>query len=259
VNGARLGPQRAAAWVVLGCLGGFLASLAVDRTRGLGAARQRPTEDEGAERAAAVSETVVPQAVIRAFACDGHVGRRRLRSFARLGGMAAFGTSAGVAAGLVLALAVPFARGGGAFAVLSGSMEPVIHTGDVVLVGRIAPTDARVGDVVTFRDPEGTGRLITHRVRSVQVRERTVRLVTKGDAANGLQRWSVPADGSLGRVQYRLWKLGYALGWIHGPLGRLLLVAVPAVALAISTLARIWRGPTIAVAGFVPRVGRGDV
>jgi signal peptidase len=91
------------------------------------------------------------------------------------------------------------------------------------------------------------------------VRERTVRLVTKGDAANGLQRWSVPADGSLGRVQYRLWKLGYALGWIHGPLGRFLLVAVPAVALAISTLARIWRGRTIAVAGFVPRVGRGDV
>ena len=36
---------------------------------------------------------------------------------------------------------------------MSGSMQPAIHTGDVVVDESIAPAEARVGDVVTFKDP----------------------------------------------------------------------------------------------------------
>jgi signal peptidase len=120
-------------------------------------------------------------------------------------------------------------------------MEPTIHTGDVVVVERIPAASVRVGDVVTFRDPDGSGRLITHRVRSVERRNGSIRIVTKGDAANGVQRWTTPAEGSLGRVRFRLWKLGYLLVKAQTPFVHLLLVLGPALALAATALNRIWR------------------
>jgi len=48
--------------------------------------------------------------------------------------------------------------------VLSGSMEPTIRPGDVVV---FAPTDAREldrGQVILFPDPSRPGRLLTHRI-----------------------------------------------------------------------------------------------
>ena len=72
--------------------------------------------------------------------------------------------------------------------VLSGSMEPTLQTGDVVVAKRVEPGDVRIGDVVTYRSP--TGRLVTHRVRALhQTGERFV-FVTKGDANNSTERWT---------------------------------------------------------------------
>jgi len=120
-------------------------------------------------------------------------------------------------------------------------MEPAIHTGDVVVDSRIPPSAMRVGDVVTFRDPEGSKRLITHRVRSLNTQAGRVHVVTKGDANNTVERWTVPTGGEVGRVEYRVWKLGYALALVHSRTGMLALVAVPAVLLCILELVSIWR------------------
>ena len=57
------------------------------------------------------------------------------------------------------------------FAVLSGSMEPTIATGDVVVVDKIAPLEARVGDVVTFRSPENPAQ-DHHAPRHADARDR---------------------------------------------------------------------------------------
>lgn len=149
---------------------------------------------------------------------------------------------AGATAVLVLALFAPYALGGSSFTVMSGSMTPSIRTGDVVIDQKIAAEDAKVGDVVTFRDPEGGRRLITHRVRKIRVgRDGVISFVTKGDAANAVQRWSVPAGGSIGLVRFRVPYLGYALWSTRQPLGRLILVVVPALLLAASELRRLWR------------------
>ena len=51
----------------------------------------------------------------------------------------------------------PYALGGRSYTVMSGSMEPRIHTGDVVAEERIAPRDMRSGDIVTFQDPDVRG------------------------------------------------------------------------------------------------------
>ena len=148
---------------------------------------------------------------------------------------------AGLAAGLVLLAVALYPLGYRPFTVLSGSMEPAIDAGDVVVDSSISPLDAHVGDVVTFPDPQNRSRLITHRLRRIRARGGTVEMVTKGDANNTSERWSVPAHGRIGRVEYRIPIAGYALAWVGGKHGKLLLIALPAFLLGAYELVRIWR------------------
>lgn len=150
---------------------------------------------------------------------------------------------AGALLAAVLAVVAPYAAGGRSYTVLSGSMEPQIATGDVVGEQRISPAQMRSGDIVTFQDPDRPGRMITHRVRSVREREGNFDVVTKGDANDTTERWSIAADGQLGRVRYRVGHVGYALVFLRGPAGILLLVVLPAVALGAIELRRIWGTP----------------
>ncbi len=125
-------------------------------------------------------------------------------SVVRLVGRGVLWLAGGLALGIALALVVPLAFDGRPYTVLSGSMEPAISTGDVVVATRIAPLDARPGDVVTFRDPDDSGKLITHRVRDVGASGGKVQFVTKGDANNATERWRVSASGQISQVRYRV-------------------------------------------------------
>lgn len=161
-------------------------------------------------------------------------------------------TALGAGFALFAALTAPTLLGGRSLTIMSGSMEPALGTGDIVLEREIAPLEARVGDIVTFRDPDGSGRLITHRVRSIRVGGDAVTFTTKGDAANGIQRWTIPQSGTIGEPRFRLPKLGYALSATRSPAGRLLLVALPALLLGASAITRIWRPSAPRVADAAP-------
>ena len=147
----------------------------------------------------------------------------------------------GLLFGTLFAAVAPQLGGYRSFTVRSGSMTPAIETGDVVVTRSISPLSARVGDVVTFVDPEGTGKLFSHRVQSVRAAGDEVAFVTRGDANTSTEHWRVPADGSIGRVAYRIPKIGYALAWVDSGPARLALVAIPALLLLWTALARIWR------------------
>jgi signal peptidase len=149
----------------------------------------------------------------------------------------------GLLLGTLLAAVGPLAVGDRSFTVRSGSMTPTIETGDVLVTEPISPLSARVGDIVTFRDPEGSGRLFSHRVQAVRPRGETVAFVTRGDANTSTERWNVPADGSVGRAVYRIPKVGYVLVWTGTVPARIALVAIPALLLCGAALRRIWRTP----------------
>jgi hypothetical protein len=51
----------------------------------------------------------------------------------------------------------------------------------------------------------------------------------------------MPASGRVGRVTYRIPKIGYALFYVHGPLGRVAFVIVPAILFCFFELWLIWR------------------
>ena len=149
--------------------------------------------------------------------------------------------AAGMIVALMLAAAVPVIFGGRSFTVMSGSMEPNISTGDLVITKAIAPRDAASGDIVTFNDPEKQDRLLTHRVASSHAAGDKHSFVTKGDANNTVERWSVPAGGTIGQVVFRLPKLGYVLSFTQTPAARMALITIPALLLAWFALVSIWR------------------
>jgi hypothetical protein len=65
--------------------------------------------------------------------------------------------------------------------------------------------------------------------------------VTKGDANDTTEHWSVPATGKIGRVTYRLPRLGYVMAATREPKAKLLLIVVPAIVVGMLELMHIWR------------------
>jgi signal peptidase len=178
-----------------------------------------------------------------ARAADVAEGRRSGRARSALRGARTLVVWALAGAGLALALTmlVPLAFGGRPLTVMSGSMEPTIMTGDVVVALPIAPLEARPGDIVSFNDPNRSGVLVTHRVRSLRRAGAKVNFVTKGDANNSVEKWSVAANDDIARTVLRLPRLGRAMTFAKTRTGLLVLVLVPLALLAVLEVYSIWR------------------
>ena len=87
--------------------------------------------------------------------------------------------------------------------VLSGSMTPVIRTGDLIVDDAVTPAKARqlrVGQIASFRAGPGSPVIITHRIVARTVVLGVVEYQTKGDANNapdiGLRRRSTSSESS---------------------------------------------------------------
>ena len=79
-----------------------------------------------------------------------------------------------------------------------------------------------------------------------------VAFVTKGDANDVAEEWSVAADGQIGRAVVSVPKVGYLLQWAGTPEGKLGLIALPALLLVLLELAGLLglrRTPAPSVAG----------
>lgn len=65
--------------------------------------------------------------------------------------------------------------------VVTGSMEPSLHTGDYIYVKKVPADELEVGDIITFRSEESdvSGKLVTHRIIEITPEGD---FVTKGDA-----------------------------------------------------------------------------
>jgi signal peptidase I len=125
--------------------------------------------------------------------------------------------------------------------VMSGSMTPTIRTGDVVIERPIEPAAARIGDVITFTDPNNKDQLLTHRVREIKVEGDKYTFITKGDANNTPEKWHIAASGTIGRVSLAIPKLGYIVGSHKGPWLRFSFVVIPAIIWACYELVLIWK------------------
>jgi signal peptidase len=112
-----------------------------------------------------------------------------------------------------------------AFVVLSGSMEPVIKTGGLVVV---SPSDTYLkGDVVTFSQ-DGSKTLITHRIVNTNKKDGVTYFQTKGDANNNPDSGEIRETDIIGKTSFSIPYLGYFANFAKTPKGILLLVIIPA-------------------------------
>ena len=125
-----------------------------------------------------------------------------------------------VAAGAVLAVllvAVPRFLDGLALTVLTGSMEPGIHPGDVVVTSGINESnisELKVGDVITFLPYPDDPTLVTHRIVAVSAGANGTAYVTKGDNNNSNDPWgAMTATQIRGKVVYVVPYVGFARQW----------------------------------------------
>lgn len=109
-----------------------------------------------------------------------------------------------------------------AYIVSSGSMEPAIRTGSVVVV---APkVDYTVTDIVTYYSGRDKKTTTTHRI--VAASEGQFKMM--GDANDQPDPTLVPADKVIGSVRFSIPFLGYLAAQAKTPQGFILLVIVPA-------------------------------
>jgi signal peptidase len=158
----------------------------------------------------------------------------------RLAGGALISCLLGVALMLALVLVASPLTGHRSLTVLSGSMEPTLEKGSVVIDEVIHPTEARVGDIVTFSDPANEERSITHRLRSVRVEGNTAHMVTRGDANDSGEQWEIALDGEIGRVAYHVPKVGYVRALV-GTRNGYVVLGLALVLLGGWVLADVWR------------------
>ncbi len=115
------------------------------------------------------------------------------------------------------------------FIVLSGSMEPEIKTGSVVVVK--PEQEYQVDDVITFGESSKTKNPTTHRIVEIKKdqNDSDVSYVTKGDANNAPDQKEVSKEEVLGRVAFSVPYFGYAVAQAQTPFGFMLIIVVPAV------------------------------
>lgn len=93
--------------------------------------------------------------------------------------------------------------------IISGSMEPEIDIGDVVIVRRVEPEQVVLGDVIQYREIERDVR-INHRVIEIREDERGLPLfITKGDANANPDSDPVLAEQLTGKVVHVVPRIGW--------------------------------------------------
>ncbi|MCW2726463.1 MAG: peptidase signal peptidase [Frankiales bacterium] len=128
-----------------------------------------------------------------------------------------------------------------ALVVLSGSMEPAIPTGSLVVYRKADASQIKRGDVIVFSKPSDPTERVTHRVYSIGSGPTGRYFTTKGDANGVPDNWRIPAVGSGWVAVQHLPGIGYGLGYLQSGTARLLLIVLPAVGLGLLTLVDIWK------------------
>ena len=161
--------------------------------------------------------------------------QRRSRKFANI----AITTACVVVTLLALAFIVPALFGLQRYVITGTSMTGTIDYGSVAVEEVVPVSDLRVGDVITYQPPAGSGvdHLVTHRIIAVHGDV----LQTKGDAVPQQDPWKFKLDSSQqARVVFSVPYLGYPLIWLADRETRMLVIGLPAAIIGLISLGQVF-------------------
>jgi len=118
--------------------------------------------------------------------------------------------------------------------VLTGSMEPSIPVGGVVIIKPTNPETVQVGDIICFKFSEST--LITHRVTAINDQG----FITKGDANENTDIQVVSTENVVGKVIFVVPLIGYVGTFARTKLGLILFLFIPATTIIVFEIRNIF-------------------
>ncbi len=121
--------------------------------------------------------------------------------------------------------------------VLTGSMEPILQPGDVIVAKPINPKEVKVNDVISYRNNQNT--LVTHRIIELVEKDGEVFFQTKGDANNVKDEGLIAPEQLVGSLFFHIPKAGYIANFLKSPFGLILIVSVPLLSLTIGMMRKI--------------------
>ncbi len=143
--------------------------------------------------------------------------------------------------------------------VKSGSMEPTIKTGAVVI---IKPSNTyKVGDIITFGRDTKSSIPTTHRIVSIKESSNGTYFTTKGDANDEADSEETNKNNVIGHVIFSLPYAGYILDFARQPVGFISLIAVPAGLVVIYEILAIFGEikNMLSRRGSKKRIGKADL
>ena len=96
--------------------------------------------------------------------------------------------------------------------IATGSMEPELETGDVVIISEPAADDLQVSDIIAF---EKDGALVIHRLAEIYEEDGETVYITKGDANNANDAGYITAEDIAGKVILTIPAIGWLSLWFH--------------------------------------------
>lgn len=99
-------------------------------------------------------------------------------------------------------------------AVATGSMEPTVAVGDVVVTCPSSAENLREGDIIRYQ--KGATTVIHRIVACTQDENGGLAFITQGDSNNTPDADPVLPEQILGKVIFNIPKLGYLSLWMHG-------------------------------------------
>lgn len=126
------------------------------------------------------------------------------------------------------------------YAVLSGSMEPSIPIGSLIVVRNVDTDRLMTKDVITFNHLD-SGKIITHRIIKITENGNERYFTTRGDANDTNDFESVKYVNVIGKVVFTIPFVGSVIDFANTKNGMLFLVIIPGFLLLVLEIQKLFK------------------
>jgi signal peptidase len=142
--------------------------------------------------------------------------------------------------GSLVTVAATNVLGYSSYVIYSGSMDPTVKVGSLLLTRPTDVEDLQVGDVITYRSP-GNHTNLTHRIVNIRQQDGEWVFQTKGDASLEPDPREVILRGQVSKMALDIPYLGYVVDFAKSIQGVVLLLLVPGAGLLLMQALKAWK------------------
>ena len=126
--------------------------------------------------------------------------------------------------------------------ILTGSMEPEISAGDIIVGKTVNTAELEVGDVVVYNGIEGDtkGKVITHKITDILTEEGETVFITKGNA-NSIADPPVKPDQIISKMKFKIPFAGAVFSVVNSRIGFFIIIILPLGFLLVSEVISLVR------------------